>query len=65
MCDEERLEWTEAGFLFKFGRMPEPGALDRLNCHQEGSFGHWNCGFCEKHDKPRFMCLCLEKRAEG
>ena len=44
---------------------PEQDDLERANCEQAGTIGHWSCGWCVKHDKPRFMCGCLLKYQES
>ena len=31
---------------------------DRIFCSQAGMLGHWTCGWCEKHARPRFQCAC-------
>jgi hypothetical protein len=28
----------------------------RALCPSEGKFAHWSCGFCQRHDQPRFRC---------
>jgi len=46
-------------FEKKTGYKPENDDLDRVNCEDVGKIGHQQCGWCEKHDKPRFECGCL------
>jgi hypothetical protein len=43
----------------RFGCKPENDDLDRVNCTNKEEVGHWQCGVCDIHDKPRFMCGCL------
>ena len=43
-------------FKAKTGCEPVYDALARVNCPRAGEGGHWQCGWCEKHDKPRFQC---------
>ena len=40
------------------GYEPEGDDLERCNCPKEGELCHRQCGWCEEHDKPRFMCGC-------
>jgi hypothetical protein len=49
---------TEKEFTEIVGTPPEQDDLDRVNCKLVGNIGHHDCGWCEKHDKPRFMCGC-------
>lgn len=51
-------------FKKKTGRPPERDDLDRVNCPLTGSIGHWSCGWCGQHDKPRFECGCLVRAEE-
>lgn len=46
-------------FEQKVGRPPENDDLDRVNCDKHGLPGHYFCGWCEMHDKPRFECGCM------
>jgi hypothetical protein len=50
---------TPEVFLVKTGRPPTGDDMDRVNCEEAGESGHHQCGWCDKHDKPRFMCACL------
>lgn len=43
-------------FEAKVGRAPVMDDLERVNCEQVGEIGHWYCGWCERCDKPRFIC---------
>jgi len=50
---------TAEEFKDRFGREPEDDDLDRVNCKEVGTLGHWFCGVCETHNKPRFECGCM------
>lgn len=50
---------TAETFEQKTGRAPDQDDLHRCNCDKAGELGHWFCGWCQEHDKPRFMCGCL------
>ncbi len=52
---------TTEEFAQRFGFAPENDDLDRVNCKDAGSLGHWSCGICSTHNKPRFICGCLAK----
>jgi hypothetical protein len=39
------------------GRLPIQDDLERCNCNIN-EFGHDQCGWCEIHNQPRFMCFC-------
>lgn len=43
------------------GIEPIEDDLTRCNCNQIGQEGHDCCGWCEKHNKPQFMCMCKLK----
>lgn len=49
---------TPAEFHARFGFEPQQDDLHRATCEQAGSVGHWQCGVCQIHNKPRFMCGC-------
>ena len=49
---------TREQFVGAVGREPESDDLDRCNCEQAGAAGHFQCGWCEEHDTPRFACAC-------
>lgn len=49
----------EAEFRRRVGTPPVQDDLDRVNCPKAGEMGHWQCGWCEEHDRPRFMCGCV------
>ena len=50
---------TAEEFEKKVGRPPEHDDLERVNCQKAGETGHLQCGWCRKHDKPRFACGCI------
>ncbi len=33
-------------------------AITRVACDKVGEDGHRQCGWCRKHDAPRFECGC-------
>lgn len=33
--------------------------LERISCDKVGEPGHYNCGYCEEHNCPRFQCGCM------
>ena len=51
---------TAEKFKASTGREPMQDDLDRCNCQLE-EFGHSQCGWCDVHDKPRFICLCSKE----
>ena len=48
-------EETFAEFV---GRPPRHDDLERVNCLEAGDKGHFLCGWCSGHEKPRFECGC-------
>ncbi len=40
------------------GINPIQDDLERVNCDKAGMLGHWQCGLCVEHNKPRFQCGC-------
>ena len=50
---------TADKFEEKLGYPPKNDDLDRINCPYIGELAHMSCGWCLKHDKPRFICGCL------
>lgn len=46
---------TAQEFEAAVGRPPEKDDLDRCNCVYAGLGGHWQCGWSEKHNLPRFL----------
>jgi hypothetical protein len=55
---------TGQQFKVQFGIDPEKDDLERVNCTTIGTVGHQQCGVCEIHKKPRFMCGCLAQVPE-
>lgn len=49
---------TAEDFEKQFGVKPDHDDLHRANCDKAGTIGHFSCGICTEHKKPRFMC-CL------
>ena len=49
----------EKEYKDKVGHSPENDELERVNCQLHGAPGHYFCGWCEKHDKPRYECGCM------
>jgi hypothetical protein len=47
---------TPEEFTRKLGRPPEQDDLERVNCPDAGKVGHFGCGWCERCDRPMFMC---------
>jgi len=47
-------------FVEAAGQLPQQDDLHRVVCKQAGEAGHHQCGWCEAHDKPRFLCGCLQ-----
>lgn len=47
---------TKEQFKAATGNDPILDDLERCNCPQVGQIGHYYCGWCEKCDKPRFLC---------
>ena len=41
-------------FTLATGRLPENADLERVNCNEVGSVGHYMCGVCHEHSMPRF-----------
>lgn len=50
---------TAEEFEQRTGQAPRQDDLERVNCNTAGEVGHYLCGWCAKHDKPRFICGCL------
>lgn len=50
---------TPEHFLAAVGHEPQDDDLARANCEHVGSVLHSACGWCDEHDKPRFICGCL------
>ena len=56
---------TAEEYRAAFGREPMGGELECVNCRRAGEFGHWFCGVCRTHKRPRFRCGCAVRRAEA
>jgi hypothetical protein len=54
-------EITAEKFEEATGRKPEDDDLDRCNCAEVGKVGHWQCGWCDGCNRPRFECGHLKK----
>jgi hypothetical protein len=52
---------TNEEFKSRFGVTPQQDDLERVNCDRVGDIGHFQCGVCEKHNQPRFICGCFAK----
>lgn len=47
------------------GHPPKDDDMERANCLDHGRTFHVYCGWCEKHDKPRFECIdCFAPQRE-
>lgn len=55
---------TAEQFTQAVGHPPEYDDLERCNCDHVGEIGHWCCGWCEKHNKPVFICGCIKIKKE-
>jgi len=55
---------SKAKFIARFKCKPVQDDLKRVNCNTVGTIGHFSCGVCRKHKKPRFMCGCLKIKPE-
>lgn len=47
---------TAEEFKAATGHEPAQDDLERANCTQAGTPGHWGCGWCPDCNKPRFTC---------
>lgn len=54
------MKYTAEQFEEIVGFAPIDDDLERLNCHKAGYIFHMACGYCEKHNKPRFVCGCIQ-----
>jgi hypothetical protein len=50
---------TEDMFAQATGFPPTQDDLERCNCSDTGRIGHFQCGWCRAHKKPRFVCGCI------
>lgn len=55
---------TREDFILATGRNPEKDDLDRINCKHAGKPGHRMCGWCRKHNKPKYECACWMEPAK-
>lgn len=53
---------TAEEFESMVGRPPHLDDLERANCSEAGDVGHFMCGVCDEHKKPRFECGCLARK---
>lgn len=51
-------EITAEEFEKRFNLKPSHDDLHRVNCEFVGEMGHYTCGLCDGHKKPRFLCGC-------
>lgn len=58
------MTYTEEDFERMVGSPPELDDMERLNCEHAGALLHMCCGYCETHDKPRFVCGCIQRIPE-
>ena len=56
---------NEIDFEKRFGVKPVDDDLERANCQKVGEIGHFQCGICDEHNKPRFMCGCIKTNAKA
>ena len=49
-------------FRQAIGAFPTQDDLERCNCSDVGKMGHFQCGWCKAHKKPRFVCGCIYVR---
>lgn len=49
---------TSEDFEKLYGVKPSHDDLHRVNCQSVGQIGHYTCGICARHKKPRFLCGC-------
>lgn len=56
---------NEEYFEKRVGSPPIQDDMVRVNCACVGESGHLQCGWCKKHDKPRFVCGCYLHHKEN
>lgn len=56
---------TSEEFIQRFGYVPKPEDLDKIDCPIQGVFGHLGCGYCEEHKAPRSACWWWHSLPEG
>jgi hypothetical protein len=44
-------------YAARVGHPPIEDDLERANCPDAGQVGHYFCGWCERCDRPRFLCF--------
>jgi len=49
---------TAEEFEKRTGNPPADDDLQRANCSKAGQWGHFFCGWCVTHDRPRYVCGC-------
>lgn len=49
-------QMTAVEFTERTGYAPVQDDLERVNCAEAGEPGHWGCGWCDKHNGPRYEC---------
>jgi len=47
---------SHSQFLKAVGVPPTKDDLERVNCPEIGEPGHHWCGWCYRHNRPRFLC---------
>ena len=52
------MTYTAEQYKERTGHEPVDDDLERLNCERAGELGHFHCGFCQLHMKPRHVCGC-------
>jgi hypothetical protein len=50
---------TQEQFHHTVGRAAINDDLERCNCDKAGETGHISCGWCQDHNRPRFVCGCI------
>lgn len=55
----EMISFTDKQYQELFGEKPDNDDLERTNCKKIGEVGHFQCGVCPDHNKPRFKCGCI------
>lgn len=54
---------TKKKFKKATGHKPEQDDLERVNCEKQNTPGHYQCGWCVKHNQPQSWCGCnIRKR---
>lgn len=50
------MEITSQYFYERTGELPEQDDIERSNCSEAGTAGHYYCGWCKYCDLPKFVC---------